>query len=315
MANNRCISVIIPFFNEAGNVAELHHKLAAVLNNLNRPFEIIFVDDGSMDDTFEEMKKLSPLIALRFGRNRGQSAALNAGIKKSKGDIVITIDGDLENDPQDIPLLLNELKEGCDIVSGWRKDRWLKQKFSRKIPSIIANWLISFIVGVKLHDHGCMFKVYRREVLNHLRLRGEGHRLIAAYAAIMGANIVEVPIKYSPRRFGSSKYGFMRMFKVLLDVFALLFFYRYADRPMHFFGGLGFISFLLSIIAFLGMLYFKFFLHTSFILTPLPALTALFFIIGFQFVLMGLLAEIFIRRKSSFDKEDDVFLIKEEINQ
>ncbi len=295
MANNRCISVIIPFFNEAGNVAELHHKLAAVLNNLNRPFEIIFVDDGSTDGTFNEMKKLSPLIAFRFGRNRGQSAALSAGIKKSKGDIVITMDGDLENDPQDIPLLLNELEEGRDIVSGWRKDRWSKQKFSRKIPSIIANWLISFIAGVKLHDHGCMFKAYRREILNQLRLQGEGHRLIAAYAAIIGANIVEVPIRYNSRKFGSSKYGFMRTFKVLLDVFALLFFYKYANRPMHFFGGLGFISFLLSTVSFLGMLYFKFFLHASFILTPLPILVTLFFIIGFQFVLMGLLAEIFVR--------------------
>ena len=311
MAIDKGISVIVPFFNEVENIKELHSKLTAVLKNLNMPSEIIFVDDGSRDGSFEVMKNLSPLIALRLRKNYGQSAALDAGIKKSCGEIVITMDGDLENDPEDIPLLLNKLEEGYDVVSGWRKNRWLKQKFSRRIPSLAANRLISLISRVNLHDHGCTLKAYRREILNHLRLQGERHRLITAYAAIMGANIAEMPVKYSPRKYGSSKYGPLRIFKVLLDVFALMFFNKYADRPMHFFGGMGFASFLLSIIAFLGMLYFKFFLKISFIQTPLPTLVVLFAIIGFQFVLMGLLAEIFIQKNNSQEERNNI--IKEEI--
>lgn len=313
MTNNKCISVVAPFFNEAGNVARLHGELVSVLRALNLPFEIIFVDDGSNDGTFDIMKKLSPLIAIRLKRNCGQSAALDAGIKKSRGDIIVTIDGDLENDPKDIPALLKELKDGRDIVSGWRRDRWLKQRFSRKMPSTIANWLISLITGVKLHDHGCMLKAYRREILNQLKFQGERHRLLVAYAAIMGASIAEIPVNYRPREFGSSKYGLLRTFKVLLDIFALVFFHKYADRPMHFFGGMGFASFLLGIISFLGMLYFKFFLHVSFIQTPLPVLIALFFIVGFQFVLMGLLAEIFIRKSGSSEADNETLVIKEEI--
>lgn len=311
MAIDKGISVIVPFFNEVENIKELHSKLTAVLKNLNMPSEIIFVDDGSKDGSFEVMKNLSPLIALRLRKNYGQSAALDAGIKKSCGEIVITMDGDLENDPEDIPLLLNKLEEGYDVVSGWRKNRWLKQKFSRRIPSLAANRLISLISRVNLHDHGCTLKAYRREILNHLRLQGERHRLITAYAAIMGANIAEMPVKYSPRKYGSSKYGPLRIFKVLLDVFALMFFNKYANRPMHFFGGMGFASFLLSIIAFLGMLYFKFFLKISFIQTPLPTLVVLFAIIGFQFVLMGLLAEIFIQKNNSQEERNNI--IKEEI--
>jgi len=311
MAIDKGISVIVPFFNEVENIKELHSKLTAVLKNLNMPSEIIFVDDGSKDGSFEVMKNLSPLITLRLRKNYGQSAALDAGIKKSRGDIVITMDGDLENDPEDIPLLLNKLEEGYDVVSGWRKNRWLKQRFSRRIPSVLANRLISFITRVNLHDHGCTLKAYRREILNHLRLQGEKHRLIAAYAAIMGASIAEIPVKYSPRKYGSSKYGPLRIFKVLLDVFALMFFNKYANRPIHFFGGMGFASFLLSIIAFLGMLYFKFFLKISFIQTPLPTLVVLFAIIGFQFVLMGLLAEIFIQKNNS--QEEKSHIIKEEI--
>lgn len=311
MAENKIVSVVVPFFNEVKNIKELHSKITAVLKNLNRPFEIIFVDDGSKDGSFEAMKNLSPLIALRLRKNYGQSAALDAGIKKSSGEIVITMDGDLENDPEDIPSLLNKLEEGYDIVSGWRKNRWLRQKFSRRIPSLVANRLISLISGISLHDHGCMLKAYNREILNHLKLQGEKHRLIAAYAAIMGANIAEMPVKYSPRKYGSSKYGPLRIFKVLLDAFALMFFNKYSNRPMHFFGGMGFASFSLSTIAFLGMLYFKFFLKISFIQTPLPTIVVLFAIIGFQFVLMGLLAEIFIQ-KNNFQEEKSK-IIKEEI--
>ena len=312
MPKNARVSVVTPFFNEEKNVSELHSRMVSVLKSLNMPFEIIFVDDGSSDETFKKMKSLSPLIAVRLRKNYGQSAALDIGIKKSTGDVIVTIDGDMENDPQDIPILLEKLlKEEKDIVSGWRKDRWQKQKFSRRLPSLAANWLISFITRVKLHDHGCTLKAYRRDVLNNLELQGEKHRLIVAYAAIMGADIAEVPVRYAPRKFGSSKYGFLRTFKVLLDIFTLIFFNKYANRPMHFFGGVGFISFLLGAVSFLVMLYFKLFLKISFIQTPLPTLAVLFFVIGFQFVLMGLLAEIFVYK--SFSQEKGKFIVREEI--
>lgn len=306
----KLISIVAPFFNERETVGELHRRLIAVFKTIGSEHEIIFVDDGSTDGTFEVMKALRPVTAIRLRKNSGQSAALAAGIKKAKGDVVATIDGDLENYPEDIPGMVSKLMDGYDVVSGWRKGRWGNQLLLRKIPSIIANKLIARVSGAKLNDFGCTLRVYRREVLDQIQLKGEEHRLVAAYAYILGARLAETEVKYSPRKFGKSNYGFMRTFKVLLDVLALNFFHRYSARPIHFFGGLGFASFLLAFIFFLGMLYRKYFAGESFIQTPLPVLVALCVMIGVQFILMGLLAEIFVRRGGG-QSEKEEFLIKE----
>jgi len=307
------LSIVVPFYNESNTVAELHSRLLKVLNDKGDSFEIVFVDDGSLDDTFSNIKKLHPVKIISLRKKSGQSAAISMGIKKSQGAVVVILDSDLENHPEDIPVLLKKIDEGYDLVSGWRKKRWSSQPFSRRLPSILANKLISFVSGIKLHDHGCSLKAYRRELLKQLNIKGEDHRIIAAYAAIHGAKIAEVEVNYTPRRYGRSNYGLLRVFKVLLDIVALVFFHRYANRPMHFFGGLGFVTFLFSAVSFFIMIYFKFFLKISFISTPLPILVTLFSTLGVQFVLMGLLAEIIIR-KSDHGREHSLFAIKEEIS-
>lgn len=295
MQISRLLSVVVPLYNEEGAVEELHRRLIEALQLLNTPWEIIFVDDGSRDRTFSLMKNLAPITALRLTRNCGQTHALAAGIMNARGDIIITMDGDLENDPADIPSLLAKLDEGYDIVSGWRKERWKEKQLTRRLPSAIANRLISWISGVSLHDHGCALKAYRRPILENIILMGEAHRMIAAYAAKEGAKLVEIPVHFKPRRFGTSKYGLSRIFKVLLDILALHFFHKYAKRPIHFFGGIGFINLFFGGSAFFWMLLLKYGKGVSFIQTPLPVLSAFFVIIGFQFVLMGLLAEIVVR--------------------
>lgn len=308
----KLISVVVPLFNEQDTVNELHDRLVMVLKNIGSEYEIIFVDDDSTDGTFEKMKHLQPVTVLRLRKNSGQSAALAAGIKSAKGDVIVTIDADLENYPEDIPDMISKLMDGHDVVSGWRKSRWNNQMLLRKIPSLLANRLIAYVSGAKLNDFGCTLRVYRRGVLDHIKLKGEEHRLVAAYAHILGARLAEMEVRHSPRKFGESKYGMMRIFKVLLDVLALNFFHRYSERPIHFFGGIGFASFFLAFISFLGMVYFKYFGDKSFISTPLPIIVAIFSIIGVQFILMGLLAEIFVRQRSDEQKNTD-FLIKEKI--
>ena len=293
------ISVVVPLYNEERVVVKLHTILRETMDALGAEYEIIFVDDGSRDGTFKVMSNLSPLTAIRLKSNFGQTQALAAGIKLAKNNAIVLMDGDLENDPRDIPKLLQTLDEGYDIVSGWRRDRWKDRMFSRRFPSTFANLLISFVSGVKLHDHGCTLKAYRREVLDKIHFTGDMHRMIAAYAAREGARITEIPVRFEPREYGKSHYGFSRTFKVLLDILAFHFFYKYAQKPIHFFGGVGFLSFFVSFITFCIMLYLKYFRNTTFIQTPLPVLTALFAIIGFQFILMGLLAEIFVRERNA----------------
>lgn len=289
------ISVVVPFFNEEESVSELHRALLNAIVGTSKSFEIIFVDDGSKDATWQEIQKLQEVRMIRLRRNYGQTAALSVGIKEAQGDVIVTMDGDLENDPADVPRLLEKLEEGYDIVSGWRRDRWQDKFFTRRLPSAVANGLISFVTGVKLHDHGCQLKVYKASVLKQVQLTGDMHRMIAAYAARGGARIVELPVRFEPRKHGFSKYGFSRTFKVLLDILAFHFFYKYARRPMHFFGAIGFVSFFLAGISVAGALYLKLFEGTNFIRTPLPILIAIFVVVGFQFILMGLLAEIISR--------------------
>ena len=309
MQTKHILSIVVPFFNEARSVAPLHARICEALRPLGS-FELIFVDDGSVDTTFQEIQKQRPVTALRLARNFGQTAALAAGIARATGDTIVTLDGDLENNPLDIPKLVSKLEEGFDVVSGWRKNRWQGQWFTRRLPSFIANFFISAATGAKLHDHGCTLKAYRREALVHLKLYGEMHRMIAAYARLFSrARLAEVPVAYTPRQFGKSNYGVLRSFKVVLDLVAIRFFYKYANRPMHFFGAVGFFSFFFGLLAFVGMLYFKYALGITFIETPLPILTGICIIIGVQFILMGLLAELILRSSA----EAQTFLVAEEV--
>lgn len=312
------LSIIIPVYNEEKNLPLLYEKLAAVCRGFHKNCEMIFVDDGSRDRSFEELKKIAAedkyAKIIRFKKNFGQTAALAAGIYESKGDVIIPIDSDLENDPADILKLLEKINEGYDIVSGWRVNRWENNKFSRQIPSRVANWLISRATRTKLHDHGCTLKAYKREVFDEVTMSGDMHRMIAGHlSSSLGVKIAEIPVSYAPRINGKSNYGISRSFKVLLDIFSFYFFNKYLARPMHFFGIFGFISIAFGFISFLSMLYFKFIKGISFILTPLPILTSILIVLGVQFILMGLLAEIFTR---TYQKSGDIktYVIKEKIN-
>ncbi|MEK7576118.1 MAG: glycosyltransferase family 2 protein [Patescibacteria group bacterium] len=295
------ISVVVPLFNEERTVETLYERLNTVLIKLGKSFEIIFVDDSSTDGTRKALSKLSARnIFLR--RNYGQFIAMVTGIRQAKGRVVITMDGDLENDPEDIPAFLVKLTEGFDVVSGWRRDRWKGQPFTRRIPSHTASAFISYVTGVKLHDYGCNMKAYRREILDRMHFAVYMQRMIAAYAAREGARVAEIPVRFEPRKFGKSNYGLLRTFKVFLDALTFHFFYNYSRRPMHFFGGVGFWSFFLAGVAALWALCLKIFQNVSLIRTPLPLVFVFLTIVGLLFILMGLLAE-FIGRHAPLDVE------------
>lgn len=290
------ISVVVPLYNEEDSVQPLFDGICSALQALvPDAWEVIFVDDGSADRTYANARECAPLVLVRLSENSGQTAAFAAGISEAKGEIIVTMDGDLENDPADIRYLIQKIEEGYDVVSGWRKDRWKSQRFTRRLPSALASRFISLMSGVRLHDHGCALKAYRREFLKGLYLFGDMHRMLAAYAARRGARIAEIPVRFSVRKFGRSKYGLSRTLRVLLDVLAFYFFKKFRSRPMHFFGWFGFWNLLLGFLTFLVMVYFKYWGGKSFIATPLPVLAAFFVIIGMQFALLGLLAEILVR--------------------
>jgi len=311
------LSIIIPIYNEEKSISKLYQKLKKVLSDLNMQYEIIAVNDGSIDNSYEVLKEISQndsdLKVIDFRKNFGQTAAISAGIDMSKGEIIIPIDADLENKPEDIPNLLNKLNEGYDVVSGWRKDRWKESFFTRRLTSYIANWLISKIVGLKLHDYGCTMKAYKRDIIKDIKFYGDMHRFIPAYAMWYGAKITEVPVNYEPRQYGESKYGIGRTFRVLLDILTVKFLTDYLNRPMHFFGSIGFWLFFFSFLSGFFALCLRSFLGISLILTPLPLLTAFLIIIGIQFILMGLLAEILIR--TYYESQDkSTYSIKNKIN-
>ncbi|MEK7636749.1 MAG: glycosyltransferase family 2 protein [Patescibacteria group bacterium] len=293
------ISVIFPIYNERESITPFFDALTAVLDGSAEEFEVIAVDDGSFDGGFEILRGVAgqnkKIKLIRFARNFGQTAALSAGIQASRGDVLVTIDGDLENDPKDIPKLIAKLKsEKLDVVSGWRVNRWQGSFFTRKFPSMIANALISSVSGVKLHDYGCTLKAYRREVIAGIPLYGEMHRFIPAYAYLRGAKIGECAVSYTPRRFGKSKYGFSRTFRVILDLLFMKFLVKYMTRPIHFFGGLGLGTFFLGLLAGGGALVLKF-MGTSFVRTPLPILSIFLILVGTQFIVTGIIAEILMR--------------------
>jgi glycosyltransferase involved in cell wall biosynthesis len=292
------LSVLIPVYNEEGNLSLLHDKLDVVLKKTKKAYEIIFVDDGSSDGTLEillDLKEKNPnQKVVSFSRNFGQTAALSAGIDFSKGDIIIPMDGDLQNDPEDILPLLQKIEEGYDVVSGWRKGR--KDPFlTRRLPSMIANKIISWIGGVHLHDYGCTLKAYRRDILKNIRLYGEMHRFIPIYAQWIGARVSEIPVRHFPRRSGASKYGMSRVVKVILDLMVVKFLLSYSQKPIYVFGGMGLLMILGSLFSGGYAIYLKLFKEVSFILTPLPLLCVLLLMLGFLSILMGFLAEILTR--------------------
>lgn len=299
-ANAPHISVLIPVYNEQDSLDHLYEKVVGAIEPLDKSFEVILVDDGSTDASAEVLKKLAArdkrIKVLYFVRNFGQTAALAAGIDYALGDIIIPMDADLQNDPADVARLLNKLDEGFDVVSGWRKNRQ-DEFFTRLLPSWIANKLISVISGVPLHDYGCSLKAYRREVIKDVKLYGEMHRFVPIYASWMGAKVAEIPVNHHARQFGKSKYGLSRTLKVVLDLITIKFLSSYATKPLHIFGFIGLCCFVMSVLGFGWMVYLKFFFeeHTSFIQTPLPVLVAMCFMLGVQFILMGLLGEIIVR--------------------
>ncbi|MBI2030854.1 glycosyltransferase family 2 protein [Candidatus Kaiserbacteria bacterium] len=293
------LSIIIPVYNEERNIPLLFMRIKEALARIDKPYEVIAIDDGSRDDSFAQLvtqSQADPHIRIvRFSRNFGQTAALSAGIEHARGDIIITIDSDLENDPSDIHLLLSKLDEGYDVVSGWRKDRWSGSRFTRKIPSVMANRLISTLTKVHLHDYGCTLKAYRAEVIKGVRLYGEMHRFVPAYAHWQGGRVAEVPVTYSPRLHGKSNYGFGRTFRVLLDLVVIVFIHKYMNRPMHFFGSWGLLSIALGILFGTIAIALRLFGIVHIVETPLPILTALFIIIGIQLVFFGVIAEMIMR--------------------
>ncbi|MFL5261529.1 MAG: glycosyltransferase family 2 protein [Anaeromyxobacteraceae bacterium] len=292
------LSVVIPLFNEEENVAPLLAELMAALRALGRRHEVICVDDGSADGTFAALaaaaRQYPALRVIRFRRNFGQTAAMSAGIEAAQGDVVVPMDGDLQNDPADIGRLLAELERGHEVVSGWRRARADKE-FGRKLPSRIANRLISAVSGVRLHDYGCSLKAYRREVLEGVRLYGEMHRFIPIYASWQGARVSELEVNHRARRAGKSKYGLGRTFKVILDLLVVKFLASFMTRPIYVFGGVGVAALGCGFVAFAAALAYKLTGQKDLVETPLPLLAVAFALAGVTCILMGLLAELVIR--------------------
>ena len=291
------VSIVIPLYNEEDNVEALHGRLREALGGHKIDYEIIYVDDGSSDRTLqfleEIQKKETNVLVLSLRRNFGQTAAFAAGFDFARGDIIVTMDGDLQNDPQDIPRLLEATKD-YDLVSGWRKKR--KDPFvSRRLPSMIANWLISRVTGVRLHDYGCSLKAYRRDVIKNLRLYGEMHRFIPAVASWYGVRISEIETTHHPRLRGKSKYGISRTIKVLLDLITVKFLQSFSTKPIQFFGPLGLIFSASGIGMSLYLSFEKFLLGVNIGGRPLLLLGVLLIIVGIQFIGMGLLGEMLVR--------------------
>ena len=295
------VSVFLPVFNEEPNLRPLHAKLDQALKALGRSAEIVYVDDGSSDGSMNILREIAEMdprvrvVALR--RNYGQTAAMAAGIDAARGKVLIPMDADLQNDPADITRLLDKLDEGFDVVSGWRKNR--KDKMvTRKIPSMMANRLISWIGGVPLHDYGCSLKAYRRESLQDVKLYGEMHRFIPIYASWAGARVTEIPVEHHPRTMGKSKYGLSRTVKVVFDLITIKFMASYQTKPLYLFGWAGLLTFAISFLSALLACLMKWASwphHADFVQTPLPIMSMVTLVLGVQLFLMGLLAEMLVR--------------------
>jgi glycosyltransferase involved in cell wall biosynthesis len=290
------ISIVVPLFNESRNLPHLLAALDSALTGFNKSYEVILVNDGSSDSTAECLDAIGDdrVRVVHFRRNYGQTAALQAGFNTARGAVIIAMDGDMQNDPADIPKLLAKLDEGYDVVSGWRANRQ-DAALRRNFPSKVANWLISTLSGVHLHDYGCTLKAYRREALRDVKLYGEMHRFIPIYASWNGGRVTEVSVNHTPRLHGKSNYGLERLVKVVLDLMVLGFLYKFLQKPMYLFGSVGLMSFAVSGLSGAASVYFKLFGDKSFIETPLPTMFAITFITGCMCFLMGLLAELITR--------------------
>ena len=312
------VSVFLPVFNEEPNLRPLHEKLNVALAQLRRTAEIIYVDDGSSDGSLEVLREIAAVdprvrvIALR--RNYGQTPAMAAGIHAASGRVLIPMDADLQNDPADIARLLDKLDEGYDVVSGWRKNRQ-DPLITRKAPSQMANWLISRIGGVPLHDYGCSLKAYRRESLEDVQLYGEMHRFIPIYASWSGARVTEIAVEHHARTMGKSKYGLSRTIKVVFDLMTIKFMASYQTKPLYMFGFAGMVTFIISFLCAVLALLMKFAgwpHHADFVQTPLPVLTMVLLVLGVQFFFMGLLAEMLVRTYHE-SQAKPIYAVKERI--
>jgi glycosyltransferase involved in cell wall biosynthesis len=310
------ISVFLPVYNEQDNIEQLDLSLSDALEKLGRRYEVIYVDDGSTDQSLAELRKIAArdprvrIVSLR--RNYGQTAAMSAGIDHARGQILIPMDADLQNDPADIRRLLEKLDEGYDVVSGWRKDRkdrWL----TRRLPSRVANRLVASLSGVPLHDFGCSLKAYRRDALTGVKLYGEMHRFIPIYAGWAGARVTETPVTHHPRATGQSKYGLSRTIKVLFDLITIKFLSSYLTKPLYLFGTAGAICLLISFLTFALSLYYRFVEGVHLNRMPLATLSMIMFAMGVQFIFMGLLAEMIVRTYHE-SQDKPTYLVRERIN-
>lgn len=293
------LSVIIPVYNEAESLPDLHRALQESLTESNPDWEVVYVNDGSKDNSIQILEDLTNSDPLHvrvvdFRRNFGQTAAIAAGIDHSTGDIIVLMDADLQNDPADIPMMIDQIHHGYDVVSGWRANR--KDTFiTRTLPSRMANWLISTVTGVHLHDYGCTLKAYRREVITGFRLYGEMHRFIPAYASSVGASMIEVKVRHHARKYGKTKYGLNRTIKVILDLFTVKFLLSYANKPIYLFGGTGVFLMLTSSLALIFLAIRRLVFGIPVLTSPVFQMSTMFFILGFQSILMGLIAEMQVR--------------------
>ena len=310
------ISVIVPIYNENENLKLLSDSLTSILNGTGKKYEIIFVDDGSSDGSFQLLKTIAddnPFIrAIRFRRNFGQTAAMSAGFDYACGEVIITMDGDLQNDPADIPRILTKLEEGYDVVSGWRKNRQ-DDFISRKLPSMIANKLISLMTGVRLHDYGCSLKAYRADIAKEVNLYGELHRFIPALAGIEGANVIEMPVMHHARRFGSSKYNILRTFNVILDLITVVFIRKFMTRPLHMFGRAGMFSFAAGLLICGTLAYQKIAYSMQLSNRPMLLFGVLLILSGIQWINTGIIAELQIRTYYE-SQNKSIYKIRELIN-
>jgi glycosyltransferase involved in cell wall biosynthesis len=310
------LSIVVPVYNEEENVPALYKRVCEAFASSTLTYELILVDDGSADGSYAALSLIAasdPKVkVIRFRRNFGQTAAMAAGFNAAVGRVVVPMDGDLQNDPADIPRLLEKIEEGYDVVSGWRKDR--KDTFiNRKLPSVIANSLISRMTGVYLHDYGCTLKAYRREVLDGINLYGEMHRFVPALASQVGARVAELPVKHHPRLYGTSKYGISRTMRVILDLMTVKFLLTYSTKPIQLFGKWGIYTLLAGLLSGGATIYMKLFEHMSMNRNPLLILTAFLLFMGVQFIVLGLLGELNARTYYEAQSKQ-IYVIKETIN-
>lgn len=309
-------SIVVPIYNEQDNIHELYLAITKALDDFDNDYEIIMVDDGSTDGSFGALQRIaaqdSRLKVIRFRRNFGQTAAMSAGFDAASGNIIIPMDGDLQNDPADIPRLIEKLHEGYDVVSGWRKSR-KDTVITRKIPSMLANALISFFTGVHLHDYGCTLKAYRREVLDGINLYGEMHRFVPALASQVGAKVTELPVNHFPRLHGASKYGISRTLRVILDLMTVKFLLSYSTKPIQLFGKWGVYTLMAGLCSGAMTIYMKIFEHLSMNRNPLLILTGFLLFMGVQFIVMGLLGEL--NARTYFESQGKpIYVVKDRIN-